>query len=113
MSVKVGTEIVCPVCGKKFIKESSAQKHCSDKCRKVYHRKKPMGEILKEYKCAWCGKTFKYDRRKNYCSYDCRRKANGKRKNNRKKANVSLEEIAKRCREENLSYGQYVAKYGL
>lgn len=113
MSVKLGTELICPVCGKKFVKEKNAQRFCSEKCRKAYNRRKPENDTFKEYQCKWCGKIFKYDRKKDYCSDDCRLRANGRRKKSRKKAKVSLEEIAKRCREENLSYGQYVAKYGL
>lgn len=35
-SAKVGTEIVCPICGKSFIKRQYSQSFCNSKCKDAY-----------------------------------------------------------------------------
>lgn len=35
-SAKVGTEIVCPICGKSFIKRQYSQAFCDSKCKDAY-----------------------------------------------------------------------------
>ena len=107
-------KLICPVCGKEFIRETNAQVYCSEKCRRIYNRRKPMNDNLKEYTCAYCGKTFKWDRKKTYCSDECRLQANGRRQRKpRKPKCLPMHEIEELARKENLSYGQVVAKYGL
>ena len=103
-------QVKCPVCGKGFIKNGNAQKFCSEKCRIRYSKIKSIADAEHEYTCKQCGKKFKWDRKKRFCSIECKEIASGKRK---KLLGPSLEEVAARCKAEDLSYGQYVAKYGL
>lgn len=39
-SAKVGEEIICPICGKRFIKKSYQQAFCSTECKDRYWNKK-------------------------------------------------------------------------
>ena len=110
------TKMICPYCGKEFIRTRNAQRYCSDKCRMLYNRKNPtiQEEELREYTCSYCGKTFKWDRKKKYCSDECRERAAGRRQRNpRKPKGLPLYKIEELARKENLTYGQVVAKYGL
>lgn len=101
-------EATCPVCKKVFI---------SAKCRKTAAKQRKQKEIAeRRLTCAYCGAVFQSAKKRKYCCEECQRRACGdlKRKpRERVKPKLSIEEIAKRCREENLTYGQYVAKYGL
>lgn len=71
--------------------------------------------------CAWCGETFIYSRKKKYCSEKCRNISYGRGtyediiKTKRKiiSTTTEVEKIAKLARESGLSYGKYVAKYGI
>ncbi len=101
-------EVVCLNCGKRFMTESSAQKHCSIECRRIYNGKKPE---LKTIQCAYCGKLYNTLRKCKYCSVECRNRANGKAARKPQKPAVSIVEIARLARECGLSYGEYVAKY--
>ena len=78
-------------------------------------------------KCPYCGKDFTVrasDREQQYCSRECGMNArwslhNAKKEEKKnavkkgKKNMASLNEITKKAMEEHLTYGQYVAKYGL
>lgn len=111
-----GKKAICPYCGKEFIREKNAQKYCSERCRIRNNRGFPLipGTELKEYTCSFCGRTFKWDKKKKYCSLECRERANGRGiRKTRKPKGLSMTAIAKLAREEDLSYGKYVAKYGL
>jgi predicted nucleic acid-binding Zn ribbon protein len=49
-SAKVGTEIICPVCGKRFIKKSYQQAFCSTECKDKYWNQKRKGNgYFKQY----------------------------------------------------------------
>lgn len=39
-AAKVGSVCHCPICGKKFIKQSYQQKFCSNRCKVKYHNKR-------------------------------------------------------------------------
>jgi len=39
-SAKVGTEIICPICGTKFIKRQYSQAFCNSKCKDSYWNNK-------------------------------------------------------------------------
>lgn len=109
-------KMICPYCEKDFIRVRNAQKYCSDKCRRLANRKNPtiQEEELREYTCSYCGKTFKWDRKKRYCSDECRELAAGRRiRKPKKPKGLSIDAISRLAFKENLSYGQYVAKYGL
>lgn len=126
--------IKCIVCGKEFKQTHGSQKICSDECKKVYSKlrqhefqirhKKP----LEAQKCYECGKEFIPSRNGALtCSQKCskartKRLAKEKRKektkvnNNKrsyKKKEKSMNEILISAMAEHMTYGQYVAKYGL
>ena len=103
--------IKCRNCEKEFVRERNCQKYCSVQCRDEYYVKK-RHNLTNKYECKWCGKTFISDRKKKYCSAECRNKAQHPRKSP-KKVKLSLAAINALARAEGLNYGQYVAKYGL
>lgn len=107
-------ELVC-ICGKTFITDKNAKKYCSEKCYRMANRKKYIEKIT-EQTCAFCGKTFSHSKKKKYCSDLCRQKANGRglgKPRKKGKPSMTIEQVAVAARAEGLSYGQYVAKYGL
>ena len=84
-----------------------------------------MGKVCN---CAYCGKTFiPKNSKQKYCSVACRDKNKKKRikenpdkytyyrerKTRRKAKGTDLGRINEKARAEGLTYGQYVAKYGL
>lgn len=95
--------------------------------------------IDEEVQCPVCGKMFARERKKpnqRYCSLDCSKKAEleskrisarqnkslihhrsiepPKKPKKKKKSNMkSIAEIDRLAKEEGLTYGQYVAKYGV
>ena len=109
-------EATCPVCKKVFIGANCA-KYCSAKCRKTAAKQRKQKEIVeRRLTCAYCGAVFQSAKKRKYCCEECQRRACGvlKRKpRERVKPKLSIEEIAKLSREEGLSYGEYVKKYGL
>jgi predicted nucleic acid-binding Zn ribbon protein len=49
-SAKVGTEIICPVCGKRLIKKSYQQAFCSTECKdKYWNNKRKCNGYFKQY----------------------------------------------------------------
>lgn len=102
----------CRCCGVEFEPKTNAQVHCSVKCRVKYNKYKSRIRY-KTYACNWCGKVFDSEKKKKYCSDDCRLIANRMKKNKALKHNNSIEEIARLATEAGLSYGQYVHKYNL
>lgn len=106
-------EAICPVCNKAFIGANCA-KYCSAKCRKTAARKRKQKEVAERILiCAYCGATFQSAKKRKYCEL-CQEKNRRKRKpRERVKPKLSIEEVAKLSREEGLSYGEYVKKYGL
>ena len=108
--------LTCPVCNREFTTDQNAKKFCSAKCRRKYNAQRARKNNLREFICGWCGDNFLSDRRKKYCSKECRLYANGrigKRKSAPKKPMLSLEQVALLSREAGLSYGQYVHKFQL
>ena len=123
----------CLYCGKPIkIRFRKTEKFCSNECCQKYHREKNQKSRKNKY-CVVCGTELK-GRQKQYCSSECRMKfviqhqmeinkeqykkpkAEVKvepKKRGRPKKKITLEEINERARAENLTYGQYVAKYGL
>ena len=78
----------CAYCGSPFIQKNCKQKFCSVSCRDE-NKKKRFKENPEKY------------------SYYKKRKSSRKTKGN------AIGEINKKALEEGLTYGQYVAKYGL
>lgn len=105
---------ICKCCGKEFTTSKQAQKFCSVRCRESFYY---YGQKQTEFKCAFCGKEFTSLQKKKYCSSICRISAyrmNQKRKQQPKKPKhfMSIEEINEAARALNMTYGQYMAKYG-
>lgn len=72
--------------------------------------------------CEICGKVIEAPKgRQKYCSNDCKRAAayrqharyRGKKQPTNKENMNALVEIARKAKEEGLSYGQYCQKHGL
>lgn len=101
------------MCGIALNNPKRAQKYCK-KCsvKAMKSSRYTKGEDDYVQTCQLCGHKFIYERRKKYCSVDCRLIANG-RKNTKAnpEAHKSLNEIARLCNEAGMTYGQYVAKY--
>lgn len=99
----LGNEAICKMCGKTFIrgKYQSAQKCCSKECseKSTSLRKKAYYEANKEVVNS---RSEERKKRK-------KQEAVRKRYSN-KKAIIDISALA---RKEGLSYGQYVAKYGV
>ena len=113
----MATIIKCPQCGKEFEK-TNAQKFCSAKCRQKYNRakwRKKTYKAVKIFECGWCGLFFQSGKKAEYCCEECRQKGENRKRNRgrRSKNTLSIDAIAVAARKEGLSYGQYVAKYGL
>ena len=100
----------CPTCGKEFKPFRNAQKYCSVICREKYYSRKKA--TMQTYECSWCGLSFETEHKRKYCCEDCRMRANY-RKSRKKKNAVELAGIENLARKEGLTYGKYVAKYGL
>ena len=71
--VKIGVTLICPVCGKSFIKKNSRQKYCSIECReKETAIKASRTKIGTSLICPVCGKSFiKKTANQSYCSRKC------------------------------------------
>ena len=113
----------CRWCGKEFTAKYNSSQYCSSECKKSKNKamlkwsKKPNYTI----KCAWCGEIFSAGRKRKYCCYLCSLRGTGKingiakhQKGKHKidKPFTSIEEVAKICGEQGISYGQYMTRYG-
>lgn len=84
---------VCPICGKQFVKSNPQSLYCSLECREEAKRisrqkynMKKSGENVStkdvmnirkhNYKCAYCGRTFRGRNGAKFCSDKCRSEAN-------------------------------------
>ena len=94
-------ELICPVCGKAFVREKGkhSQKYCSIECGNLVdiNRKKKIYENNKE---ELNRKRREYNRAKKLKESS----GNGK---------LSISEVDALADKKGLSYGQYVAKYGV
>ena len=101
------------MCGVVLENPKNPQKYCkacSIKALKSTRYKKTEDDYMQT--CQQCGHKFVYERKKKYCSIECRTVASGRCK--RKPAaepGKSLSEIARIRNEAGISYGQYVARY--
>jgi len=109
----------CRCCGKEFTAKNNAAQFCSVECKKRYRNAKARAfNKTKKYtkKCPRCGKVFTALRGVNYCSVLCslmaKGKINGVAKPKTRKPVKSLEEVAKICGELQISYGEYMTRYG-
>ena len=103
---------ICAFCQREFDKATSAKKFCSMQCREDYN-KKEKGKP-KKLVCKFCGETFESVRKRKYCSKKCAENYNYNLKHKKPtKTCNSITEISIKARQEGLSYGAYVNKYGL
>lgn len=118
----------CKLCGKDFkIRFRSNEVFCSEECCKAFHGIRAKKDLY----CVICGKKLS-GKNKKYCGETCRRRAATLRNmeemkelseskdvetpkviKKKRKPKLTLVQIAVEARKEGLSYGQYVAKYGL
>ena len=108
---------ICPICLKEFTTPHNAKKFCTEWCRKKARKNEYMPQ-LKQCVCGWCGITFYSQRRKIYCSTECRLFANGRYSLNKpepKKESpaISLEQTVALARLAGMSYGEYVQRHNL
>ncbi len=103
---------ICECCGKEFKTSCRRGKYCSMECRDKVYKERKVRLGVRTFYCELCGKAFESDKRRKFCTPECRRKAERGGKKS-KKPKLSLEQVAKLSREEGLSYGRYVGKYGL
>ena len=126
--------IKCIVCGKEFKQTHGSQTMCSEECRKEYRRQ--YHENLRRMKphtckisiCSECGKEFENPGGKRLtCSPECRKararkvQSESRRQKRQKDRYMSrrtkrgrpLSKIAAAARDVHMTYGQYVAKYGI
>jgi hypothetical protein len=113
----------CKFCGNSFATRHSTQLYCCKSCSSQafadLKAELATGEaITHRLKCNFCGKPFTNKRRKSYCSNECRLMANGRcarpkpKDKKAEKPKVSIAEVCVLARQQGLTYGQYVAKYG-
>lgn len=102
--------LVCLNCSKKFTTTANAAKYCSPKCRRQANQ--PPKAYIRHLTCTYCGEKFDSPRRKQYCSDDCRLRANGrcsiKKAKKHSKPKVSIEDVARLSSIAGMSYGKYV-----
>jgi hypothetical protein len=112
-----GKTKICPLCQNEFVTGQNAQVYCSARCRRgMYAKQRREKQSSRKFTCAYCGVIFEADKKRKYCCEDCRLKMNGRRlakPKARKKASLSLEQVAKLSREAGMSYGEYVQKMRL
>ncbi len=103
---------ICKSCGKSFTTNANARMYCNSQCAKAEKKKQP---ILWTYTCCWCGQKFKAERKRKYCTEDCRLTANGRKKTGLmlERPDLSLTDVARLAKEEGLSYGKYCLKHDL
>lgn len=127
--------MTCRMCGNKFLTDTN-KRYCSDECKKKGHdiihaewlKKNQPATLPPTTKiCKECGKEFIAKGSsvvtQLYCGVKCRKKAGYRawleretewgrqtKKQNKKKPEVSLEEMNRRAKEAGLSYGQYMAR---
>ena len=106
---------ICKSCGKSFTTNANARMFCNSQCAKAKKEKKVKQPILWHYTCSWCGCKFKAEKKRKYCTEDCRQISYGRKKGRTqaKQPNLSIDDITKLANEAGLSYGQYCIKNGL
>lgn len=111
----------CRECGKEFKPTHYISVYCSKECSKAWHRANinRLRRESREARCIVCGELITDVKRRKYCSEECKKNNRVKfyqpkdNARNTAKHTASLSEISAKANEEGLTYGQYVAKYGL
>lgn len=108
---------ICPCCGVEFVAKNNAVKFCSPKCRiktnNACRKKRVMRYYnVAKYTCKYCGKEFQAKVHRDFCSSGCENAYRANRKANNNKNMKEIIRINELARNEGLTYGQYMAKYG-
>jgi predicted nucleic acid-binding Zn ribbon protein len=107
----------CKECGKEFSPSCPTMIYCSKECARNWHnRARAMKRKENKRYCVVCGALLTDYKHRRYCSEECKKKANRIkvfRPKRKAKKMASLIDISAKANEEGLTYGQYVAKYGL
>ncbi len=94
----------CVVCGKQFDSFVNNQKTCSAECRKI-NEDRVWHERYERLKMEGATERIKAKEEKNNFPIP--------HKKREKKKKLTIDDIAVLARQEHLTYGQYVAKYGI
>jgi len=110
LSAKPADYKKCPICGKQTILEY--QPFCSKKCATLNEKKR--SKKVKPYLCQWCGQIFKSHRMRKFCNLSCqktymRRLGILKKTVIKVPVKITVEDVAKKSKEEKLTYGRYVS----
>jgi hypothetical protein len=97
--------VICPICGIDFNSDNPTKIYCSPECAERGHKK----AVRKYYNRTGPERINNAV----VAEQKFRQEAAEKRRRRAKKPDVSIEDIAVMARKEHLTYGQYVAKYGL
>lgn len=95
-------EKICQECGSRFLARCSRQKYCSLDCRMEHNRRTARAEY---YRRRGCGNQEEGERMRSPEPVPLQEAG--------RPPAMDLEEVARRSRQEGLTYGQYVTKYGL
>lgn len=95
-------EKICPECHGKFLAQYGRQKYCCRDCRMEHNRRTARAEY---YRRRGCGSQEEGERMRSPEPVPLQEAG--------RPPAMDLEEVARRSRREGLTYGQYVAKYGL
>ena len=111
----------CQLCGGVFTTRHNSQQYCCKSCantakadRNYDARKASVFKLT----CAMCEKPFTNIRKRTYCSTECRLQANGRggrlkpKDKKAEKPNMTIAEVCVAARQQGMTYGQYVAKFG-
>ena len=103
---------ICPYCSKKFPSEHNARKYCSRKCSGLAS-KKNQGKS-RRCLCQWCGLIFTAKRKRKFCNIDCQctylsKLGTIQMKVTKIPVKITIEDVAKQCKTEGLTYGRYVS----
>ena len=116
--MKDGDMLVCPMCGNTFpySRFRAKRKYCSEGCQRIAHQRKverwqdKHREEIRAYARDYQRAYLKRMRglKEHMPPPEKKKTVHGLKHG----SNISLSELAKRAREEGMSYGYYVAKYG-
>lgn len=102
---------ICPYCNAEFMTEINSKKYCRKQCAVLAARRNR--NALKTCMCLWCGQVFKAARERRFCDNPCRdgyKRQVGLylKKETRVPVKISVNDVAKQCKIQGISYGKYV-----
>ena len=102
---------ICPYCNTRFSTEINSRKYCRKQCALLASRKKTTAS--KKCLCLWCGQVFKAARKRKFCNPSCRTGYKNQlgiylKKEIRVPVKISVNDVARECKTQGISYGKYV-----